>query len=319
MPDIAPKNIAAVDLNLLLAFEAMLEERNVTRAGQRIGLAQPSMSSALARLRALFDDQLFRRDGGTMVPTPKALLLAEPIREALHHVRTALAQGFGFDPASARHRFRLAVTDYGDLIVVPSILRALRERAPGVDIEVQPIVDPAQAMAQLERGTIDAMIGGHLPLPKDGVRHRLFEDRFVCLRDAGQAAAHAAMDLAAYAALPHALFSASGGDGAPAALDALLLRHGLRRRVVAVIPHVMALPFAIAGTDLVAAVAERVARQVAGLAGVAVLPLPAEVPHFDVDLLYTRRGAASESLRWLLALTVEVSEGLDRILGLCPR
>jgi len=148
MPLIAPKNIAAIDLNLLLAFEAMLEERNVTRAGQRIGLAQPSMSSTLARLRALFDDPLFRRARGTMQPTPKALLLAEPIREALRQVRLALAHGFGFEPASARHRFRLALTDYGDLIVMPPLMRALRERAPGVDIEVRPIVDPAQAVVQ---------------------------------------------------------------------------------------------------------------------------------------------------------------------------
>ncbi len=311
MPRIAPKNITAVDLNLLLAFEAMLEERNVTRAGRRIGLAQPSMSSALARLRALFDDELFRRDGGGMQPTPKALLLAGPIGEALRHVRLALAQGFGFEPASARHRFRLAVTDYGDLIVVPSLMRALRARAPGVDIEVRPLVDPVQAVAQLEQGDIDAIVGGHLPLPRDGARHRLFEERFVCLRDAGRAA-HATMELAVYAALPHALFSASGGDGAPAALDALLLRHGLRRRVVAVVPHVTALPFAIAGTDLVAAAAERVARRLAEAAGIVVLPLPVEVPPFGIDLLYTRRGATSEAVRWLLALITEIGELIDR-------
>jgi len=155
------------------------------------------------------------------------------------------------------------------------------------------------------------LIGGHLPSPRDGVRHRLFEERFVCLRDAGQATAPAAMDLATYAALPHALFSASGGDGAPAALDAVLLRHGLRRRVVATVPHVMVLPFVIAGTDLVTALAERVARRLAGLAGIAVLPLPAEVPRFGVDLLYTRQGAASEAVRWLLTLIAEVGEQID--------
>jgi len=120
------------------------------------------------------------------------------------------------------------------------------------------------------------------------------------------------MDLAGYAALPHALFSASGGDGAPAALDAVLLRHGLRRRIAATLPHVTALPFAIAGTDLVAAAAERVARRLAAPAGIAMLPLPAEVPPFDIDLLYTRRGSASEAVRWLLALITEVGEHIDR-------
>ena len=94
-------NLASVDLNLLVAFEALIEERHVTRAGQRIGLAQPSMSSALTRLRALFGDELFVRSASGMQPTAKALSLARPISDALGQIRGVLAPGSAFDPATA--------------------------------------------------------------------------------------------------------------------------------------------------------------------------------------------------------------------------
>ena len=123
MSIIVHMNLAAVDLNLLVAFEALMEERNVTRAGQRVGLTQPSMSSALTRLRALFADDLFVRTGSGMQPTAKALSLARPISEALGQIRGVFEPGSAFEPARAQRRFSIAVTDYGDLIIVPPLVR----------------------------------------------------------------------------------------------------------------------------------------------------------------------------------------------------
>ena len=108
MTIIVAMNLAAIDLNLLVAFEALMEERHVTRAGQRIGLAQPSMSSALARLRALFDDDLLVRTAEGMQPTARALALARPVSEALEQIRRTLDSGPGFDPGSARRHFTIA-------------------------------------------------------------------------------------------------------------------------------------------------------------------------------------------------------------------
>jgi len=313
MAKIVEKNIAGVDLNLLVAFEALLEERHVTRAGQRIGLAQPSMSSALTRLRALFGDELFRRTAGGMIPTSRALDLAGPVGEALRQVRRALEGETLFDPSTSQHRFRLATTDYGDLIVIPPLVRALRAQAPSIDLQVRPLTDTRAAVEQLEHGEIDAMLGGHLPQSRDGLRQRLFDERFVCIRAAGQATSHMTLDLAGYAALPHALFSASGGDGAPAVLDAILAEQGLRRRIAVTLPHVTAVPFAIADTDLTVALAERVAWRFYSAADIAVLPLPIDMPPFGIDLLYTRHSTATAAGRWFISLLLETGRHINLI------
>lgn len=302
-------NLASIDLNLLVAFEALIEERHVTRAAGRIGLAQPSMSSALRRLRELFDDELFLRTASGMQPTEKALALARPVGAALEQIREALAPQQGFAPATSNRRFAIAVTDYGDLVVVPALVGLLRREAPGIDLAVRPITDARDAVARLERGELDALIGGHLPDSVTCQRRRLIEEHFVCIRDATQAGDGTAMTLGDYATLPHALFSAAGGDGLPSAVDAALDREGLKRRIAITLPHVVAVPFAVSGTDLVATMAERVARRFAASAGVAVAPLPCEVPAFGIDLVHARRALADPALRWLMDAVVRAAAG----------
>jgi DNA-binding transcriptional LysR family regulator len=302
MPIIVHMNLASVDLNLLVAFEALMEERNVTRAGQRVGLAQPSMSSVLTRLRALFGDDLFVRSASGMQPTAKALSLARPISDALGQIRGVLEPGSGFDPATTRRRLSIAVTDYGDLIVVPPLVEALRREAPGIDLVVRPIVDTATSVASLEHGDVDALIGGHLPASTRITRCPLFEENFVCVRDAKRAGRKARLTKDDYTRFPHALFSSAGGDGIPGAIDTMLARHGRKRRTAITLPHVVAVPFAVAGTDLVATMAERIARRFAAAAGVSVVPLPYDVESFTIDLLHTRRAMANPALRWFIQL-----------------
>jgi DNA-binding transcriptional LysR family regulator len=300
-------NLAAVDLNLLVAFEALLEERNVTRAGRRIGLAQPSMSSALTRLRALFGDELFIRTATGMQPTVRALELARPIGEALARIRETLAPAASFEPATARRRMTIAVTDYGDLVVVPALVALLRREAPGIDLVVRPIADPAASLAALERGDVDALIGGHLPDSGRVERRRLFEEDFVCIRDEAHAAP---LTVDEYLRLPHALFSSAGGDGSPGVVDAILAMEGRKRRVAVTLAHVVAVPFTVAGTDLVATMARRVASRFAKIAGVALMPLPYDAPPFAIDLLHSRRASADPALAWFLATIERVGRSL---------
>ncbi|MDI4236704.1 LysR family transcriptional regulator [Bradyrhizobium sp. Arg237L] len=303
-------NLASIDLNLLVAFEALMEERNVTRAGERVGLAQPSMSSVLTRLRALFGDDLFVRSASGMQPTAKALSLARPISDALGQIRGVLAPGSDFDPATAQRRLSIAVTDYGDLIVVPPLVAALRREAPGIDLVVRPIIDAATSVTSLEHGDIDALIGGHLPASTRITRCMLFEENFVCIRDSARARRKAKLSRDDFTRLPHALFSSAGGDGHPGAIDTMLARHGHKRRTAITLAHAVAVPFAIAGTDLVATMSERIARRFAASAGVSIAPVPYDVEAFTIDLLHTRRAAANPALRWFIALINRVCKEL---------
>jgi DNA-binding transcriptional LysR family regulator len=295
-------NLASIDLNLLVAFEALMEERHVTRAGQRIGLAQPSMSSALTRLRALFGDELFVRSASGMQPTAKALALTQSISDALAQIRGVLAPTSAFNPATISRRLSIAATDYGDLVVVPPLVEALRREAPGIDLVVRPIIDPAASIASLERGDVDILIGGHLPASPRLTRCTLFTESFVCIRDAKRARRRARLTRDEYARLPHVLFSSAGGDGIPGAIDTMLSRHGRKRRTAITLAHVVAVPFAVAGTDLVATMAERIARRFAAAAGVSIVPVPYDVEAFTIDLLHTRRAMADPALRWFIEL-----------------
>ncbi len=276
-------NLSRIDMNLLVVFEALMEERNVTRAGDRVGLAQPSVSSALGRLRRLFDDDLFVRTPSGMAPTRRALEIAPRVGEALHLIRAAFDPGRPLEPAGVQDRIvTLAVTDYADLILVPPLVAALRRRAPGLTLRVRPLA-PTRLVSEIDAGEVDFGIGAHLDAPARLSVRPLFEERFVCVTDPGNPVAASGLTLAAYTALPHALFSASAeGSGV---VDEALGRIGLARRVAVILPHVVAVPFAVRGSDLVATLAERIALRFAEAAGVTIHPLPTlDLGTFSVNI-----------------------------------
>lgn len=156
-------NLAKVDLNLLVVFDALYQTRNVTAAGLRLNRAQPSVSNALSRLRILLGDPLFVRSGGGMQPTPRAHQLMPPIRQVLEQIDLTLAPPVDFDPASARERrFTLAAGDYADITLLPAIIGKLRRDAPGIDIRVSRL-DRRRIHQQLARGEVDIALGGIFP------------------------------------------------------------------------------------------------------------------------------------------------------------
>jgi DNA-binding transcriptional LysR family regulator len=156
----SPVNLAAVDLNLLVAFEALLAQRSLTRAGDRIGLAQSSMSSALARLRLLFDDELFVRTPRGMQPTSRALGLAARIDEALRQVRSAFHESAGFTPGSDARHFRVGGGDHADFAVAVPLIAALRERAPASALTIISVIGELAAGV---RAAIKSPAPGALP------------------------------------------------------------------------------------------------------------------------------------------------------------
>lgn len=239
--------LAAMDVNLLVALDLLLQERSVTRAAARMAVTQPAMSQTLRRLRAQLDDPLLVRAGGRMVPTPRAEALAGPLRQALDGLQAVVAAAPRFDPATAQRRFTVATTDYGGALWVPALAAALAAEAPGVDLRVQAL--DAHVPEALERGEADLAVG----VMPDGVpglqRARLYDEGFRALVRAGHPLLDAPDRLDAYCGAQHVLVGLSGrGQGA---VDRALARLGRQRRVAVRVPYFLAAPLVVAGSDLV--------------------------------------------------------------------
>ena len=301
-------SLAGIDLNLLVVLDALLAERHVTRAARRVGLTQSAASHALARLRALLDDPvLVRGPGGQMVPTDRAAALAPRLRRALDDLATALRGEPAFDPATARRTFRIATSDYAELILLPPLVARLARDAPGIDLELTQI--PEDPAALLAAGEIDGAIG----VWRDrawaaGIyQKRLFDDDFRCVVRAGHPLARRRLTLARFLELGHVLIAPRGTRGG--FVDEALERLGERRRIAVMIPHFLVAPHVIAASDLVITLPARVARAFAGPFDLAVLAPPLELPGFTTALVWHERAHHDPGQRWLRDALVAAASG----------
>ncbi|MFY3383332.1 LysR family transcriptional regulator [Paracidovorax sp. MALMAid1276] len=287
-------DIRAMDLNLLKALDALLDERSVTRAAQRLSLTQPAVSGMLTRLRESFDDPLFVRTQRGITPTLRAQELAAPVKELLGGIESLL-QPQAFDPATAQMTVQLASTDYALQAVVVPFLAKLRRRAPGVRVAVVP-AQHLPVYERLERGDIDlALISPENTAPDLYARH-LFDERYVCVMRAGHPDAQGgALSLDRFCALDHALISYTGGSFC-GVTDEALARLGRSRRVVLSITSFLVLPEILRKSDLIAVVPQRV---VADARGLAVLEPPLPIPGFVKTAAWHERTHRSPGHRWV--------------------
>jgi DNA-binding transcriptional LysR family regulator len=296
-----------LDLNLLVALDALLAERNVSRAARRLGLGQPATSAALARLRQLFGDPLLVRAGGGMVPSELATRLGPALAEALARLSATLDAASPFEPARATRSFQLASTDYTSPLLLPALAAAVRAEAPGVALRVRGYAK-GELGALIATRAVDLAFGVMRPPPPELVATPLFEEEMTGL--AGRATAASLpepLTAEAFAALPFALVTVNGdtsgvGDEALAAL-------GLRRRVVLTLPHVAALPAILAASDLVAVVPARFARRLAA-DGLRSFALPIPVPRFEVQMFWSPAARSDSGLAWLRRLAAGVAREL---------
>ena len=301
-------HIAAFDLNLLLAFDALWTERHVTRAARRIGLTQSAMSHALGRLRAQLEDPLFQRTPRGLLPTARAHALAPAIAEALEIVRRAVAPDGRFAPATLERTFTLGTTDYGELVLLPRLFARLSREAPGVRLVVRPLA--GAGARELLSGEHDLVLG---VAPPDGAGLRgevLFTDGFVSLLRAAHPAARRPLTLARYLALPHVLVSPQGrGDSA---VDVALRERKLERRLVLRVPHFLSAPLVIAESDAIMTLPERVARAVAAQHRLVVRKPPLPLPGFSFSQFWHTRNDGDAAHQWLRELLWSVASDLNQ-------
>jgi LysR family transcriptional regulator, mexEF-oprN operon transcriptional activator len=295
-------NLRLFDLNLLIAFDALMAERNVTRAAQRVGIGQPAMSYSLARLRELFGDDLFIRTSGVMQPTNRAFELSEPIARILADIREDVLADRVFRPEVAEPVFRVGATDYAEVAVLPAVLATLRSLAPNARVAIS-LVDRERVAAMLESGAIDLAIA-YFPDP-NGVQKRelLFNEEFVCVFDAKACGVAAPIKLRSYLELPHLLMSLRGDMSG--CVDRALASIQAERFVFATTSHFLTIPFLLRGLRAVATIPRRLAENCADVAGLSVSPLPIAAERFDVSMLWHARTETDPAHRWFRQLVRE--------------
>lgn len=295
------RNVKSLDLNLLVAFDAMMSERNVTRAGQRIGLAQPSMSNALARLRALFDDELFVRTPAGMVPTALAVEAAHHVTAAIAAAESAINVGADFNPETADADIRLLTNDLIELTALPQVMRALHEQAPGIRLFTRAAVRDEFAPV-LDSGEADIAICAAGQIAKRFHHIPLFREPFVCIARKGHPEVKTDLTLEAFLACRHALIS-HRQDGV-GIVDAALGAMDLSRKVVASVSGFAALPNMIAETDLIAALPRRLALKAQETLPLNIYELPIHVPSVDAQMIWGRGVDRSPMFSWFRDLVV---------------
>ncbi len=293
-------NVRDVDLNLLRVFDAVLRERGVTAAATGLGLTQPAVSNALARLRAVFGDPLFVRTSGGMDATPFARELAEPVRQALALLEAALAHGPGFDPASATRAFRFYMSDLGQVEFLPPLIERVQRAAPSVRLEAAALEVDDIADA-LTTGALDLAVG-FLPGLGPPVRRRaLFRDPYLCLMRAD----HPIKTLTRrkFQEASHALVTYRGGHRV---VEEALERAGLARRIALRLPHFTVVPMVLERTDLLCTLPARVAHVFERRGGLKSLAPPVPIPTADVAVHWHERFEADPGNRWLREQVIEL-------------
>ncbi len=298
-------NLNRVDLNLLVAFEAMLEHQNVTRAGQAVGLSQPAMSAALTKLRSLLNDPLFVRTGAGMTPTPHALRLAPAIARALRIVRSEVLQDWKFDPATSQRTITLNTTDIGDMVFLPKLMRRLNKEAPGIVLKTVTL-SPSETEEAMEAGDVDLSIGYFPDLIKAGFyQQRLFDHSFVCIVRAGHPqVADGKLTLEQFLTMSHAVVHAQGRS--QEIFERELLKLGITRQMGLHTRHFMSLPMVIAESDLIATVPKVVGTTFSKLANIQVLELPFQVPSYDLKQYWHRRFHRDAANIWIRGVIWEL-------------
>jgi DNA-binding transcriptional LysR family regulator len=291
-----------IDLNLLVLFNQLVLERRVSKVAETLGLSQPAVSNALARLRKLTDDPLFLRTTRGMEPTPFAQQLAEPISYALGMIHGAVNQKSSFDATTARRAFTIGMTDIGEIYFLPALMEALAREAPGVTVST--VRNPDEHLRDdMEAGRIDLALG-LLPKLKAGFfQRRLFRQRYVCMFRKGHRFDKRKVSLAEFSSAEHVVISEGTGHGR---VDELLERSGVSRTVRLTVPHFVSVGHILHKSDMVATVPERLAQALVGPFELTYVGHPATLPVIAINMFWHAKYHKDPANEWLRTIVFRV-------------
>ncbi|WNZ76236.1 LysR family transcriptional regulator [Pseudomonas sp. P105] len=297
-------DIKDVDLNLLKVFDALRKKQSVTLAGDLMGLSQPAMSFALAKLRTLFDDPLFIRTSRGMQPTARALQIAEPVQRILEMVSSEVLPSTGFVAEHSERQLVLCMSDIGEMVFLPRLMRMLDSKAPQLRIRTLAL-SSEQLEEGLDAGEVDAAIGYFPRLLNTSIRHRaLYRHSFVCIVRRDHPTIGDSMSAEQYQSAMHVTVQPDGRG--MSGLDRELASHGITRRVRFSLPRFMGVPFLVAESDMIATVPLAVGRRFADITDVRLVPLPWDICGYDIHLYWHTRFHHDPANRWLRQSFIEL-------------
>lgn len=289
-------NLAEFDLNLLVIFEAIYKEKNLTRAGQRLNLSQPAISHALNRLRSAFDDPLFVRHGYRMEPTPLTEELRGNIRRILELTTRTLEDRGPFDPFRSTRTFHIGMQDYPMLVVLPRLLKTIREVAPNIKIRTFHLTIENRKKA-LEDGKLDMVIGVRQDFGSSIFQQYLFRDREVCILRKDHPLVKSELTLEDY--LKCEFIGLSVSDVKLAQMDIKLKEMGLKRKIRLTVENEVTIPQLVSQSDFLSNIAELVAKEYLGWLPIKVFPLPVDLDDFEFYQYWHARHQKDPGHAWL--------------------
>jgi len=286
-----------LDLNLLVALDALLTEKSVSVAADRICLSQSATSSALGRLREYFGDDLLVMKGRKMVLTERGKELVDPVRNVLHMIRTTIADAPEFDPAQSDRKITIMASDYSTEVLLSQALQEMAVLAPDMSFVIHPMSEnPPQA---LDRGGIDLLITIDIALSQEHPSAMLFQDDYVVLGWAENPLIADGIDKDRYFELGH-ITTGFAGNRIPAFEEWFLRNHAMARRVEVIAPSFMSVPFLLVGTNRIATVHKRLARRLAKQLPLKIMPTPFEIPPIRQAVQWHRANSADQCLGWVV-------------------
>jgi DNA-binding transcriptional LysR family regulator len=294
-----------LDLNLLVPLRTLLIERHVTRSAEKLGISQPAMSASLARLRALFGDQLLVRGPDGLALTSRAEALRDQLDELMEIIEHMTALPAEFLPGTSRRIFTLMGGDFVESTLLPPLMTMLAVEAPNVQIVFkQP--DPKTAEASLAAGTLDLAIGYLPQAPENLVKVTLFEEPFVCIARSGHPALADGLSVDRYIELPHVQVLPRDATMYADAIDTALAISGLVRRIALWEPSFLAIPPVVARTDLISTVPRRIANEAVRCLPIVAHDLPVSLPKPEYAIYWHQRSRDDAGHRWLRQEIVKI-------------
>ncbi len=294
------------DLNLIAVLDALIRERNVTRAAEQLGMSQSAMSHALRRLRVFFDDPLFVKTGEGMQPTPRALELTQSVLAVMGKIRTDLLTQAGFDAAKARRRFSICMTDMGELIFLPRLIEQLRRSAPHCTIRTIQL-PPKTIASALESGEVDLAVGSLHSMPDGLFQQQLFTRSFVTIVNKKNKTIGERISLERFLALEHIVVALSGKT--EESYDSVIEESGHKRKIFLTTPHFLIVPLIIErNPDLIATVPRELAQIFDVYKAVRMVETPIALPHFAIRQHWHPRFHHDAANIWLRKLLMETFE-----------